>query len=206
VSLCISPPLTCLPYAGKTIFPAFLGPGARLPEQTLGNAEPADLGVNALDVLGVNCSTTCDTALGNPPPAGRQMRLLTMGPGTVATPTRKDGGGSVFALVVRFDVLPDHLDAFDALVSQTVAEIAAREPGTVAYVTHLRSGRPSERIFYECYEDEEAFATHEAQGHTCRFLHQRSQHLACPPEVWRLGTMVGVIAGDGIDDGSRPQG
>ncbi|MHB1763636.1 MAG: putative quinol monooxygenase [Acidimicrobiales bacterium] len=110
----------------------------------------------------------------------------------------------MFALVVRFDVLPDHLVAFDALASQTVAEIAAREPGTVVYVAHLRSGHPGERVFYECYEDAEAFAIHEAQDHTRWFLDQRSQHLAHPPEVWRLGTATGVIAGHEIGDGTNP--
>ena len=33
----------------------------------------------------------------------------------------------MLALVVRFDVLPDHLSAFDSLVTETVAEIAAHE-------------------------------------------------------------------------------
>jgi len=105
----------------------------------------------------------------------------------------------VFALVVRFDVLPDHLDAFDALVSQTVAEIAVHEPETMVYITHLRSGRPSERVFYECYEDEEAFTTHEAQAHTRRFLAERARLLAKEPEVWRLSPTGGVTGGHALN-------
>ncbi len=112
----------------------------------------------------------------------------------------------MFALVVRFDVLPDHLGAFDSLVTETVAEIAAQEPGTVVYVTHLRPDRPTERIFYECYQDEGAFEAHEAQHHTRRFLDQRSQHLACPPEVWRLGTADGVVTGDRFGGGFPTHG
>ncbi|MGO9028106.1 MAG: putative quinol monooxygenase [Acidimicrobiales bacterium] len=111
----------------------------------------------------------------------------------------------MFALVVRFDVLPEHLGAFDSLVTETVAAIAIEEPGTVVYVTHLRPDRPTERIFYECYQDESAFEAHEAHDHTRRFLDQRSQHLACLPEVWRLRTADGVIAGDGFG-GSQMHG
>jgi hypothetical protein len=37
----------------------------------------------------------------------------------------------MFALVVRFEVLADHLSAFDSLVAETVAEIAANEHRTV---------------------------------------------------------------------------
>jgi quinol monooxygenase YgiN len=101
----------------------------------------------------------------------------------------------MFALVVRFEVLPDHIEAFDALVAETVPKIDAGEPGTAVYITHQRPERPAERIFYECYEDETAFNAHEAQEHTRRFLDQRDQHLAEPPEVWRLATRDGVIAG-----------
>lgn len=109
----------------------------------------------------------------------------------------------MFALVVRFEVLPDHIEEFEALVAETVPEIGTREPGTVVYVTHRRPERPTERIFYECYEDETAFEAHESQEHTRRFLDQRDQHLAGPPEVWRLATGDGVIAGGGF--GGEPK-
>lgn len=102
----------------------------------------------------------------------------------------------MFALVVRFTVLPDHLEAFDVLVSDTLAEIALREPETLVYVSHERSERPHERVFYECYQSEDAFEFHEAQVHTIRFLHERGQHLTGPPEVWPLATLSGVINGD----------
>lgn len=104
----------------------------------------------------------------------------------------------MFALVVRFEVLPDHIEAFDALVAETVPEINAGEPRTVVYVTHRRPERPTERIFYECYEDETAFEAHEAQEHTRRFLDERDEHLVGVPEVWHLATKDGVIAGAGF--------
>jgi len=101
----------------------------------------------------------------------------------------------MFALVVRFEVLEDHLAAFDALVAETLAGISANEPDTVIYVSHGRPDRSSERVFYECYLDDEAFNAHEASEPTRRFLLERQEHLAGDPEVWRLSSTDGVIAG-----------
>ena len=105
-------------------------------------------------------------------------------------------GRTVLALVVRFTVLPDHLEAFDALVTDTLTQIALHEPGTLAYLNHQRGDHPHERVFYECYQSEGAFKAHEAQAHTIRFLHERSQYLAGPPDVWRLASLDGLIRGE----------
>jgi hypothetical protein len=51
----------------------------------------------------------------------------------------------MFALVVRFEVRPGHLPAFDELVAQTRADIAIYEPDTLVYTSHERADRPSER-------------------------------------------------------------
>lgn len=101
-------------------------------------------------------------------------------------------------MIVRFEVHPDHTDAFDALVSDTLTEIQEKEAGTVAYVIHTNRDHPNERIFYECYRDIAAFATHEEQIHTRRFLNERSQHLAREPEVWRLEPKTGTIDGKNL--------
>ena len=92
----------------------------------------------------------------------------------------------MFALLVRFEVLPGHLPAFDALVQQTLAGIAAGEPGTIVYATHRQAERPDDRIFYEAYVDHDAFLAHEQTPHTRRFLAERGQHLAGDPQVWWL--------------------
>jgi hypothetical protein len=41
----------------------------------------------------------------------------------------------VFGLVVRFELLEGHEEAFDGLVAETLPEIRAKEPGTCLYVT-----------------------------------------------------------------------
>lgn len=104
----------------------------------------------------------------------------------------------MFAMIVRFEVHPDHIDAFDALVSDTLTEIRAKEAGTVAYVSHSSQDHLNERIFYECYRDVAAFTAHEEQTHIRRFLTERSQHLARDPEVWRLETIDGAIDGKNL--------
>lgn len=56
----------------------------------------------------------------------------------------------MFALLVRFELLPDRHHQFDELVRQIQAAIATHEPGTSIYLSHRRAGHPDERVFYEC--------------------------------------------------------
>jgi quinol monooxygenase YgiN len=99
----------------------------------------------------------------------------------------------VYGLVVRFELLEGHEEAFDELVAETLRRIEAEEPGTIAYVTHRVDGEPSARVFYEVYRDEAAFQAHEATAHTTHFLAQRQQHLKGNPEVWFVAPGHGVI-------------
>ena len=92
----------------------------------------------------------------------------------------------MFVLVVRFTVRPECLHDFDDLVGRTVALIRTEEPGTLTYAVHRRPESPEERVFYEVYQDREAFDSHENQPHTKEFLERRVAMLAGEPEVWWL--------------------
>ena len=81
------------------------------------------------------------------------------------------------ALVVTHVLLPGHEDAFDALVTRTLAGIRADEPGTLIYVSHAAAGEQPRRVFYELYADQDAFAAHEQQPHIQRFLTERLEHI-----------------------------
>lgn len=81
-----------------------------------------------------------------------------------------------FGLVVRFTVKDGNQAAFDQLVTETVAKVQS-EPRTLVYACHRVNERPNQRIFYELYQDEDAFQEHEAQEHTKHFLAQREQYL-----------------------------
>ena len=83
-----------------------------------------------------------------------------------------------FGLAVRFTLKPGHEEAFDQLVSATVAGIRDQEPGTLVYACHMVKDRPELRMFYELYRDRAAFDVHEDQPHVRHFLAERGQHLA----------------------------
>jgi quinol monooxygenase YgiN len=89
----------------------------------------------------------------------------------------------MFGLVVRFTLTEDAAGGFDRLVRETVPSIQRHEPGTIVYATHTVESQPNVRLFYELYRDREAFEEHERQDHTRRFLAEREQFLAGPPEV-----------------------
>ena len=85
----------------------------------------------------------------------------------------------VFGLSVRFTCKDeDAARAFDQLVDETLPGIRQREPGTLAYEIHTVEGKPLQRVFYELYQDRDAFDAHEEQPHTRRFLAEREQYLA----------------------------
>ena len=78
----------------------------------------------------------------------------------------------MFALVVRFELKPESVDAFDDLTARTLTGIA-EEPGTLLYFTSRVADAPLSRVFVEIYADEEAFAAHEQYAHIRRFLADR---------------------------------
>jgi quinol monooxygenase YgiN len=67
-----------------------------------------------------------------------------------------------YGLVVRFELLDSHDEAFDAPMAETVARIRAEEPGTLSYT---EPASPDIRVFSELYRDEAAFEAHEEGAH-----------------------------------------
>jgi quinol monooxygenase YgiN len=82
-----------------------------------------------------------------------------------------------FGVFVRFILRPGHADAFDALVAQTLEGIRGTEPGTLVYLSHSVEGDPTQRVFYELYQDRASFDLHEAQDHVKHFLATRGDHV-----------------------------
>jgi quinol monooxygenase YgiN len=79
----------------------------------------------------------------------------------------------MYGLVVRFEVRPDCIEAFDELVSETLVGIRDLEAGTMMYFNSSVADSTSSRIFVEIYADEAAFRRHEEYSHTRRFLADR---------------------------------
>lgn len=105
----------------------------------------------------------------------------------------------MFGLAVRFDLRPAVAEKFDALVAETLELIATTEPGTIVYTTHNVAGEPDARVFYELYQDRDAFEEHERQDHVRRFLAEREQYLAGPVRV----EFLALVAGKGVPGGDR---
>ena len=97
----------------------------------------------------------------------------------------------MFALAVRFDLLPGKGQEFDRLVNETLSGITASEPGTLLYLCHQVADTPDARVFYELYRDHAAFEEHERQPHVRRFLADREAFLVRPPRVDRLSSLAG---------------
>ncbi len=102
-------------------------------------------------------------------------------------------GTAGYALVVRFRLRPGAAGAFDALVSRTLEQIRAHEPGTVVYAVHDVAGEPEVRVFYELYRDRAAFEEHERQPHVRAFLAAREDHLEGLDVQF-----LGLVAGTGV--------
>lgn len=106
----------------------------------------------------------------------------------------------MYGLVVRFKLLDGHEMAFDALASTTLRSIEADEPRTAVYLTHRLPETPGVRVFYELYDDVDAFEAHERAPHVQRFLAERGQHLRADPEVWALEPTAGLLRGRPVLD------
>ena len=98
----------------------------------------------------------------------------------------------MFALVVRFEIKPGSLEAFDRLTSETLRGIREGEVGTLLYVTCAVGESPQSRVFLEIYRDEAAFREHEATEHTRRFLAER-EHLVDSFRVEFLSPLDGKL-------------
>lgn len=102
----------------------------------------------------------------------------------------------MFALVVRFDIRDEEAaKLFDELTADAVAQITAKEPGTLVYATATVKDAPLSRVFYEVYADDDAFQAHERAEHVVRF-HARKNPLLVSHRVefLALGPVKGVPA------------
>jgi quinol monooxygenase YgiN len=86
--------------------------------------------------------------------------------------------GLPLALLVRFTLRAGRAHDFDALLTRTIEQIHAKEPGTLIYVCHQVRRKPQERVLYELYRDLQAFEAHEQQGHIQAFLTEREDLVA----------------------------
>ncbi|TMR06308.1 hypothetical protein ETD83_05425, partial [Actinomadura soli] len=79
--------------------------------------------------------------------------------------------------ITVYTLLDGREDAFDRLATDLVKAALAAEPDTVIFACHEVVGAPTQRIFYQLFRDEPAFAAHRQQPHLQRFLAESRTHV-----------------------------
>ena len=75
-----------------------------------------------------------------------------------------------FVLLVEFDVQPDSLEAFMALIDVNARASVEREPGCYQFDVMQTLDAPNKIVLYEVYASEQAFQEHMGMAHTQTFL------------------------------------
>jgi quinol monooxygenase YgiN len=118
---------------------------------------------------------------GVPPAAGSVFGSDPAGGGTFGVSRPGADGGrpspSIYGLLTVFTLMDGSGPAFDRLAEETVEAVKRTEPDTLVFVCHAVKSAPLQRIVYELYRDEVAYAEHQRQPHMERFTGQRVAHV-----------------------------
>ncbi|GAA0549791.1 putative quinol monooxygenase [Actinomadura livida] len=90
---------------------------------------------------------------------------------------RTGGLGGACGQITVYTLLDGREDAFDRLAAELVKAARALEPETVIFASHEVVGAPTQRIFYQLFRDDAAFAAHRRQPHLQRFLAESRTHV-----------------------------
>ncbi|MEM8775560.1 MAG: putative quinol monooxygenase [Pseudomonadota bacterium] len=74
-----------------------------------------------------------------------------------------------FAVLVRFQVKPDHMSAFLALMHENAGTSLSQEPGCSRFDVLTDQERPNQVFLYEIYNDRDAFEQHLESDHFKQF-------------------------------------
>ncbi len=115
-------------------------------------------------------------------------------PGALA---EQAGGSSrpspgIFGLLTVFTILDGTGERFDRLAEETVEAVRAAEPDTLIYACHSVKSAPLQRIVYELYRDEVAYADHQRQPHVERFVAER-QNMVLASNVIELNVNAAKV-------------
>lgn len=92
----------------------------------------------------------------------------------------------LYGQIAIYTLVEGQAEEFDRLANDVVAKVAAQEPDTLIYVMHAVPSAPMQRILYEVYRDETAFADHGRQPYVRQF-HDVSQSYVLATNVIELG-------------------
>lgn len=98
----------------------------------------------------------------------------------------------IYGLLTVFTLLDGSGEAFDKLAEETVEAVQRNEPDTLVFVCHAVKSAPLQRIVYELYRDEVAYAEHQRQPHMERFVTER-QPMVLAANVIELTVNAGKV-------------
>jgi autoinducer 2-degrading protein len=99
-----------------------------------------------------------------------------------------------FALVVDFQVKPEHLAKFNELIAVNAKASVGTEPGCRQFDVLRTLDDPCRVLLYEVYDSDDAFKTHLEQAHTKTFLGQVKE-LVTAQTVLKLARTVAPTKG-----------
>ncbi|WP_084956018.1 putative quinol monooxygenase [Thermoactinospora rubra] len=113
-------------------------------------------------------------------------------PGAEVSAAASRPSPSIYGLLTVFTLMDGAGAAFDRLAEETVEAVRRSEPDTLVYVCHGVKSAPLQRIVYELYRDEVAYADHQRQPHVERFVAER-QSLVLATNVIELNVNAAKV-------------
>src|SRR6266550_647843 len=97
-------------------------------------------------------------------------------------PRRLDGQAEeetarLYGQIAIYTLIDGQAEEFDRLAQAVVEKVKALEPDTLAYIVHGVPSAPMQRILYEVYRDEAAFAEHGHQPYIQDFEEERKPYV-----------------------------
>ena len=97
-------------------------------------------------------------------------------PGVAGAPGGADLSAACGQITV-YTLLEGREEAFDRLAEELVRAARTAEPETLIFTCHEVVNAPTQRIFYQLFRDEAAFAAHQRQAHLRRFNAESRTHV-----------------------------
>ncbi|MDL4821276.1 antibiotic biosynthesis monooxygenase [Actinomadura opuntiae] len=119
------------------------------------------------------------TSVDGPPPVPELAGGALAGPLAGLGPFGGASGGLAGACgqITVYTLLDGREEAFDRLAAELVRAARSAEPDTLIFACHEVVNGPTQRIFYQLFRDEAAFAAHRRQPHLQRFMAESRTHV-----------------------------
>jgi quinol monooxygenase YgiN len=85
----------------------------------------------------------------------------------------EDPRAHLFGQIAIYTLIEERVEEFDRLTELVVAQVRAREPGTLVYIVHAVPTAPMQRILYEVYRDRAAYDEHMQRPYVIRYEAER---------------------------------